>query len=363
MADGPLRTSLKHSFKPITPVVILVATLAMVTAACTGNDAARTTSAAPDDRPNAAPRSGDTLTVYSRTRDRELFQLFERATGIRVLVRWGNLDDLTDQIIAGGAGSPADVYYAPLSDSLGRVSAAGRLARLSDRQLEQVPEAYRSPDGTWVGTSGRAHAVLYNTDKLSEDDLPDSILGFTDPAWRGRIGWDPNNRSLQGAITALGQRDGEDTARQWLTGIQANAPAVFDGPRPIVNAVAAGQIIDVGFGNHYYLYELQAEGDATNVAARYYGGDPGGLLQVAGVGIVKGTDNQAAASAFVDFLLSPAAQRYMAAKNREIPLVKGIRRPGGTPRADELTVPGLDTRQLEDLQSTRDLLTDAGIIK
>jgi len=137
---------------------------------------------------------------------------------------------------------------------------------------------------------------------------------------------------------------------------------VFDGPRPIATAVAAGEIIDVGFGNHYYLYDLQARGDAKNVAAKFYPGDPGGLLGLAGVGIIKGTDNEAAANAFVDFLLSQTAQQYFAKVPREIPLVKGVEPPEGTPTADELTVPDLDMRQLEDLQDTRELLTEVGIL-
>jgi iron(III) transport system substrate-binding protein len=359
MADRSRGAPTKQLFR----LLALVATLAMVAAACSGdNDAADGNTAVPDDQAAADRELDDTLTVYSRDPDSELFELFEKETGIKVLARWGNPDDLADQIIEEGADSPADVFYAPLSDALGSVSAAGRLATLSDEQLDRVPEAYRSPDGTWVGTSGRALVVFYNTDQLSEDDLPDSILGFTDPAWRGRIGWDPGNRALQGAITALRQVEGEDKTRAWLKGIQANAPAVFEGPRPIATAVAAGEIIEVGFGNHYYLYQLQAEGEAKNVAAKFYPGDPGGLLNVGGVGIVKGTDNEAAANAFVDFLLSPTAQQYFAEVSREIPLVKGVEPPEGTPTADELTVPGLDMQQLENLQSTRELLTEVGII-
>jgi iron(III) transport system substrate-binding protein len=350
---------MKHLFR----LLALVATLAMVTAACTGDG--RDTggdNAVPGDQAATNPEPDNTLTVYSRTRDSRLFKLFEQQTGIRVLVRWGDLDDLRDQILKEGANSPADVFYAPLSDDLGPVAAAGRLATLSDQQLNRVPEAYRSPDGTWVGTSGRALVMFYNTDKLGEDDLPDSILGFADPAWRGRIGWDPNNRALQGAITALRQLKGEDKTRAWLKGIQANKPAVFDGPRPIATAVAAGKLIDVGFGNPFYLYQLHAVGDATNVAARFYPGDPGGLMQVAGVGIIKGTDNKAAADAFVDFLLSKTAQRYFAEVNHEIPVVKGVEPPEGMPTADQLTVPDLDVRQLEDLDSTRELLTKLKII-
>jgi iron(III) transport system substrate-binding protein len=239
----------------VTRPLALVATLAMVATACTGGD---TEGGTPVPEVRATPGElGDTLTVYSRDRDGALFDMFEQQTGIKVRARWGNFEDLAEQIIDEGADSPADVFYAPLSDALGLLSAAGRLARLADEQLDRVPEAYRSPDGTWVGTSGRALVVVYNTDRLSGDDLPDSILGFTDPAWRGRIGWDPANRALQGGITALRQLKGEDTARAWLQGIQANAPAVFDGPRPIINAVAAGTIIDVGFANHYYLQEQQ----------------------------------------------------------------------------------------------------------
>jgi iron(III) transport system substrate-binding protein len=79
--------------------------------------------------------------------------------------------------------------------------------------------------------------------------------------------------------------------------------------------------------------------------------------------IVKGTTNEAAAKAFVDFLLSPPAQNYFAESNREIPLVEGIELPGGTPTVDELTVPDLDVRRLEDLQSARKLLTEVGIME
>jgi iron(III) transport system substrate-binding protein len=359
MADRSRSTPAMHRLR----LLALAATLAMVAAACTGdNETAEREPAVPDARQAADGDLDDTLTVYSRGDDRELFTLFEQQTGIKVRSRWGQLDDLAEQVIEDGPNSPADVFYAPVSDSLGLVSAAGRLATLSDAQLDRVPKQYRSPDDTWVGTSGRTMVMFYNTDLLSADDLPDSILGFADPAWRGRIGWDPANRALQGAITAMRQTEGEARTRAWLEGIQANQPAVLSGPRSIATAVAAGELIQVGFGNHFYLYELQAEGKATNVAAKFYPGDPAGLLQVAGVGIVKGTDNQAAANAFVDFLLSPTAQRHLAEASLEIPVVEGIAPPKGAPTASELAVPGLELRRLEDLDDTRELLTEVGII-
>jgi iron(III) transport system substrate-binding protein len=346
-------------------VLALAATLALLATACTSgdNDAADRAPAVPDHQAAADRQADNALVVYSRERDisEPLFKLFERKTGIKVRARWGDPIDLAEQIISDGADSPADVFYGPLSDALGSLSAAGRLATLPAGQLDRVPEAYRSPDGTWVGTTGRAHVVFYNTDQLREDDLPDSILGFADPAWRGRIGWDPTSRSLQDAITALRQLKGEEEARAWLKGIQANAPAAFQGASPIVTAVAAGEIIDVGFGSHFYLYDLQAEGHTRNVAAKFYRGDPGGLLNVAGVGIIKGTDKAAAASALVDFMLSRPTQRTYAQDAHEIPLVEGVEPTKGMPTADELLVPGLDARQFEQLPDARRLLTEVGI--
>lgn len=348
-------------------MLAVAATLAMVAAACTGQGGGddRAAPAAPGDQAAANRRSdGNTLTVYSRDREiaEPLLEQFEQETGVTVRARYGDPTDLADQIIADGTDSPADVYYGPLSDALGALSAAGRLATLSDQQLSRVPEAYRSPEGTWIGTGGRAHVVFYNTDKLSEADLPDSILGFADPAWRGRIGWDPTSRSLQDVVTALRQLEGEDAARAWLEGVQANSPAAFQGAPPIIDAVAAGEIIDVGFGSHSYLYTMQADGDAENVAAKFYPGDPGGPLNLGGVGIIKGTDNAAAAGAFVDFWLSPAAQQnYVTDDAFEIPVVNGVQPPEGIPTAKELTVPGLDWRQLEELPDARQLLTEVGI--
>jgi iron(III) transport system substrate-binding protein len=60
--------------------------------------------------------------------------------------------------------------------------------------------------------------------------------------------------------------------------------------------------------------------------------------------------------------LSQQAQRYFAEVNHEIPVVKGVEPPEGMPTADQLTVPGLDVRQLKDLDSTRGLLTKLGIV-
>jgi iron(III) transport system substrate-binding protein len=130
--------------------------------------------------------------------------------------------------------------------------------------------------------------------------------------------------------------------------VQANEPTVLFSSGAIVDVVAAGEAAQVGFGSHYYLYDMLANGNATNVAAKFYPRDPTGLLSVDGVGIINGTDNEAAANAFVDFLLSQTAERYFAAGNVEIPIVNSVEPREGKLTANEMTVQGLGM-QLEEL--------------
>jgi iron(III) transport system substrate-binding protein len=223
--------------------------------------------------------------------------------------------------------------------------------------------AHRSPDGTWVGTSGRAHVVFYNTDQLTAADLPDSILGFTDPAWRRRIGWDPTSRSLQDVITELTQRGGEDAARQWLQGIQANKPAANPRRHADHQRRCRGQN-HPGRLRQPLLPQLPARRRRRHQRRRQVlpRRHPGALLNVAGVGIIKGTNKQAAANAFVDFMLSQTVQRYLATDAYEIQLIQGVQPPDGTPTAAKLIVARLNVQQFEELTPARQLLTDTRII-
>ncbi len=344
---------------------VLLAGLALLGAAC-GNDQQP---AVTGDRPTTttAPEGGPggSITVYSG-RSEELvgpiIDRFREATGIDVEVRYGDTAEMAALILDEGDRSPADVFFGQDAGALGALAAAGRFVELDDDLLERVDASFRSPDGTWVGVSGRARTVVYNTDRLSEDDLPDSILDFTSPEWRGRLGWAPTNGSFQSFVTALRVLVGEDGARSWLEGIAANEPAVYERNTAIVEAVAAGEI-DAGFVNHYYLYRYLAENPDFPAANKFYtDGDPGALINVAGVGILGSSDNQEAARAFVDFLLDREAQEYFASETFELPLVEGVEPDEALPDIEQFRLPDIDLNQLSDLEGTLRLLNDVGVL-
>ena len=229
--------------------------------------------------------------------------------------------------------------------------------------VELVDAKYADPDGKWVGTSGRVRVVAYNTEALSEDEVPDTIDAFTDPQWKGKIGIAPTNSSFQAFVTALRLSEGEDAAREWLEGIRANDPKFYEGNSQIVEAVAAGEV-DVGLVNHYYLGLLKEEQPDAPAANRFMrAGDPGGLVNVAGVGIVEGTDDEEAAQEFVEYLLSEEGQRFYPeeAEEAEYPLIDGVEEPEGLPALEELSGPDIALGDLgPELERTLELLNETG---
>jgi iron(III) transport system substrate-binding protein len=310
--------------------------------------------------------SAGTVTIYSGRNEAligDLIGAFERATGIDAEVRYGDTAELAAQILEEGDNSPADLFFSQDAGALGALANENRLVKLPDDILNRVDARFRSKEGLWVGTSGRVRVLVYNTDQFQESDLPASVLDLVDPKWKSKVGWAPTNGSFQAFVTALRVLKGEDAARDWLEGMLANAPVVFENNAAIVRAVGEGELA-TGLVNHYYLYEVQAEEGKTFPIKNHFfaAGDVGSLVNVAGVGILGTAEHADKALAFADFLLKEEAQDYFADRTWEYPLIAGVEaEPELVPLA-EIESPDIDLSDLADLQGTLALLTEVGIL-
>ena len=307
------------------------------------------------------------LTIYSgrsETLVGPLIDQFSESTGIKTSVKYAGTPQLAATILEEGGNTPADIFFA--QDPGGLAAVEHMLAPLPTELLERVPPWAASPSGKWVGLSGRARTVVYNTDELTEADLPDDIYDFIDPKWQGRIGWAPTNASFQTMVTAMRSVWGEEKARLWLEGIQANQPKIYPKNTPIVAAVGSGEI-DVGFVNHYYLHRFLAEEGQGFPARNYHprSGGPGAIIMVAGAGILdRSVDrgNQDAAGGFLEFMLSDEAQRFFAAETFEYPFADGVESHAGVVPLSDIPNPGLTAGELSDLKGTQSLLRETGLL-
>lgn len=311
--------------------------------------------------------AAEPLTIYSGRNQKligSVFKDFEKETGIKVRVRYGETPALAATLLEEGDRSPADVYVAQDAGALGALAKANRLAKLPDQILNKVVDPrFKSPAGVWVGISGRARVLAYNTEKVKPDALPSKVAELTDPKWKGRIGWAPTNASFQSFVTTMRLMEGEEKTAEWLRKMKANEPRRYKNNMAIIEALGRGEI-DVGLTNHYYLHAAQkARKSALPIANHYFEkGDPGALINVAGVAVLKTSKNIEAAHKLLDYLLSPKAQKYFADRTNEYPLIEGVKSDAGLKPITEVGSPSLDLTKLDDLQGTVRLLQREGVL-
>lgn len=325
--------------------------LAMITVAACG-----------DDGPTFDDNS---LVIYSGRNKNLVAPLLEKlktATGLDVQVRYGDSAELAAQILEEGEDTRADLFFSQDAGALGALGKEGLLTAVPQQVLDRVPAKYRSSQGTWVGVSGRSRVIVY--DPRTVPTPPTSVFELTDPKYKGKVGWAPTNASFQSFVTALRLVSGEDKARQWLEAMKANGTQKFPNNVTILDAVDQGKL-QLGLINHYYWYEKVAEKGQAAVPSKLAflpGGDPGALVNVAGVGVLKASKHGAAAQKAVDYLLAADAQKYFATETKEYPVVAGVATDAGLPPLETLKGPDLDLSKLDSLEQTLELLQDTGLV-
>ncbi|MEO3976005.1 iron ABC transporter substrate-binding protein [Streptomyces sp. CAU 1734] len=344
-----------------TAALAAAAMLIPVLAACGGDKDEKKTAEKKADKPKGASE----LVIYSG-RNEELISpilaKLEKATGTKVEVRYGDSAELAAQILEEGDRTKAGLFFSQDAGALGALSQAGLLAKLPQKSLEKVDPAFRGGEGDWVGVSGRSRVIAYNPDKTEK--APDSIHDLVKPEWKGKVGYAPTNASFQAFVTGMRVIEGDEATLTWLKGLKANAkPYAKNGV--VLDAVDKGEV-SLGLINHYYWYEKVAELGADKVKAKIHflpGGDPGALINAAGVGVLKNGGQGEAAEKAVDYLLSAEAQSYFADETKEYPLAAGVTSSvKDLPALDSLQAPEIDLGKLESLQKTLELLKEAGMV-
>ena len=280
----------------------------------------------------AAPAAAQELNLYT-TREPGLIQplidAFTKSSGVKVNTIFVK-DGLPERLAAEGANSPADLLMAVDFGNLTDLVERGLTQPVRSQALEAaVPANLRGKSGEWFALSLRAR-VLYAEKQL---DIPAiTYEELADPKWKGRIcsrsGQHPYNTALVAAYIA---HHGEAKAEAWLRGVKANlARKATGGDRDVARDIMGG-ICDIGVGNSYYVglmrsgrggAEQEKWGAAIKVILPTFEGG-GTHVNVSGAAVAKHAPNREAAVKFLEYLVSPGAQRIYAEANFEFPVRQG----------------------------------------
>ncbi|MCT7973808.1 iron ABC transporter substrate-binding protein [Laspinema olomoucense] len=307
---------------------------------------------------------GKTLIIYSGRNENLIGPVIDKARqelGLDIEVRYGDTAELAIALLEEGRNSRADLFFAQDAGALGAMAQARRTMPISQPLINRVDSRFRSRNAQWVGISGRARVVDYNTQLVQRAELPKNVWELTDPKWRGKVGWAPTNGSFQSFITAMRATAGDDRTLEWLRAMKDNGTVVYPNNSTILEALGRGEV-HLGLVNNYYLSRFIKENPNFPVAHHYMAGDIGSMINVAGVAIMDTTDQKGDAEKFIDYLLTPESQQYFAQQTSEYPLLSGVEAPAKQIPISQINSPNIDLSNLADLAGTISLLEEAGLL-
>lgn len=341
------------------PTLLVSALSALfVLTACGGGDGDSQTGATED----------NPVVIYSGRAEElvgPLLTQLEDAVGAPVEVRYADSAELAAQLLEEGDRTEADVFFSQDAGALGALARADMLAELPAAITDRVDPAYVDADGRWVATSARARVVIYNEETAPEATEFTGIDDILSEEYAGQIGYAPTNASFQSFVTALRVIRGEEAAEQWLTDFAALEPVAYEKNSLVLEAVDRGEV-SLGLVNHYYWFAMAQEVGAEAMTAQVHylnSDDPGALINVAGVGVVAGSEQSAEAEAVAEFLVSDEAQQFFADETAEYPVVEGITSDvHDVGNLTDLTGASIDLNDLDSLAETQAMLENVGLI-
>lgn len=285
--------------------------------------------------------AADEVVLYSSA-DTDFVKLiveaFEKDTGIKV--KWvGDTEatkntGLVQRLRAEKDRPRADVWWS--SEPFGTINLAkeGIFEPYTSAAGEKTidggwPTEMRAKDSTWYGFAQRARCVVYNTDRVKSEDVPQTLAALADAKFKNRVGIArPRFGTTGGHMAAIAQVHGMEGLRTWLKSMKANGVRLYDGNASVMRAVANGEIhvgltdTDDVWAGQRQAYPIEISYERNDIAANPTASVKpppetlklgwGPLVLPNTVALVKGGPNAENGKKLVDYLLSEKVERLLA---------------------------------------------------
>ncbi|MEZ5989067.1 MAG: extracellular solute-binding protein [Planctomycetota bacterium] len=275
---------------------------------------------------------------------KEVVKLAEEALGIRIEAVYDTEANktvgLVRQLFDEAAHPRCDVFWNNEVVHTARLWKKGLLEPYASPAAAEIPAQFKGPDGAWTGFAARARILIVNTDLLPDPAArPTSMWDLCDARWRGKATMaKPVTGTTLTHVAALFATFGEAEATRFLDGLKANGVGIERSNGATMRLVSDGT----------YAFGF-TDTDDFNVALREKNfpvaavfpdqgeGGAGTFLIPNTVCLIKGGPNPDNGRRLIDFLLSPAVERHLAAsRSAQIPVRDSVERPEWVRKVGEI---------------------------
>lgn len=243
-----------------------------------------------------------------------MFATFTENTGIAVKpvfdVEAAKTTGLVNKLIAEKGNPQADVFWSNEFIQTFLLQEQGVLAPYVSPSAKDIPAAFKDEKGYFTGFGGRARVLLVNTDLVTDDQLPTSLLGLTNAGVvpdRIAIAL-PMFGTTATHAAALYAALGREVAYDWHKGLKEAGVQVVNGNSVVRDLVSSGSLA-MGLTDTDDAYEAVNKGNPVKVV--YLDQEEGGLgtlINPNTVMLIKGAPNADLGKAFIDWLLLPETE-------------------------------------------------------
>ncbi|WP_406031914.1 extracellular solute-binding protein [Nocardioides sp. NBC_00163] len=252
------------------------------------------------------------LVLYTSNTDMDsLVEAFEKKYDITVEPTRGNSETVLQRLTTeGNSGNVSTDLVETNSGELNILAQEGFLYDYESEYRDAVRE-----DGQlegWTADRFNAFVVAWNTDKVKSSEIPGEVADFADPKWDGKVALEIGDVDWFAAVSNYYLDQGKSQAevdKMW-TDIAANA-SVEKGHSTMGDMLAAGKLHVVLSSYSHTVDGLAGEDKAPVTWKRGEEYVAPVVTRPNGAGLMATAKHPAAATLFMDFLLSEG-QQYIA---------------------------------------------------
>ncbi|MDR4509815.1 MAG: extracellular solute-binding protein [Candidatus Brocadiaceae bacterium] len=262
--------------------------------------------------------AGNEVVVYTsedKIFSEPVLQAFEKKTGITVRAIYDTEEakstGLMNRLLAERENPQADVFWSgdPIRPVLLEIK--GITAQYYSPFATEIPKTYKDADGHWTGFSARARIILYNTDLVSMDERPLSLLDLVKPEWKNQVAIaNPLFGTSAIHMATLFTTLGDEKAKRFLNDLKRNGVKIVSSNGEVKRLVSKGEIkagitdtddANVAIQDDYPVKIVFPDKDGI-----------GTLIMPNMVCLIKNSPNQENGKKLIDYLLSREAEKKLA---------------------------------------------------
>ena len=230
----------------------------------------------------------------------------EKYPNVKVEVVAAGTGELCNRIAAESANPIADVLWGGGADSLAAFKEYFQPYVCANDEF--IGDAYKDPDGLWIGESPLPMVIFYNKDLIEKDGLtiPESWEDLTKPEWKGKIAYclpSKSGSAYTQLCTMILGHGGKEAGWDFIKKLYDNLDGkIVDSSGKCHKMVADGEFY-VGI-----TIEKSAIKYADDPSVGFVYPKDGTSAVPDGVALVKGCPNEENAKLFIDFVTSKECQ-------------------------------------------------------